>query len=139
MNDKTYILDTNIWISFILNRQFYILARKIIEHKLDVVTCHELINELGNVLKRKKFEKYISENDINEAIALHIKLCRFVVVDIQLDVLSDRKDNFIIALYHQCPSSIIVTGDKQLLSESIALQVNTIKFEYFKEYLQNLK
>lgn len=139
MNDKTYILDTNIWISFILNRQFHILAQKIIDHQLDVVICVELINELRNVLKRGKFKKYITGNDINEAIALHIKLCRFIVVDNQVDVLTDKKDNFLIALYHQCPSSFLVSGDKQLLSESIALQVNTIKFDSFKEYLHNLE
>ncbi|SRR5574344_1571935 len=138
MANDVFVLDSNIWISYLITGRFHILVENILELKIDVVTCNQLIDEISNVLQREKFIKYISKRQINEAIAIHIKLCRFVEVMDEPDLLSDKKDNFLIALYKVAHATKLVTGDKQLLLEAPNHLVNVITLEVFREQIEPL-
>ena len=96
MANDVFVLDSNIWISYLITGRFHILVENILELKIDVVTCNQLIDEISNVLQREKFIKYISKRQINEAIAIHIKLCRFVEVMDEPDLLSDKTNMLLI-------------------------------------------
>ena len=135
MNKEIFVLDSNIWISFIINGQFYILAEKIVQQQLEIVTCPQLIKEIGGVLKREKFKRYITKKDIAEAIAIHIKLCHFANVDIEAELLTDRNDNFLIALYRKTLATKLVTGDKMLLGEAPKFNIKVSTFEQFRNYI----
>ncbi len=139
MGNEVFVLDSNIWISYLIKGQFHILTTKILELNLDVVTCRQLIDEISNVLQREKFKKYISKREIKEAIAVHLKLCRFVEVLYEPDLLTDKKDNFLIALYKVAKASKLVTGDKRLLIEAPAYQVIVLTFEEFRGLIENQK
>lgn len=138
MANDVFVLDSNIWISYLITGRFHILVENILELKIDVVTCNQLIDEISNVLQREKFIKYISKRQINEAIAIHIKLCRFVEVMDEPDLLSDKKDNFLIALYKVAHATKLVTGDKQQLLEAPNHLVNVITLEVFREQIEPL-
>jgi putative PIN family toxin of toxin-antitoxin system len=136
MENDVFVLDSNIWISYLITSRFHILIERILELNLDVVTCTQLIDEISNVLQREKFKKYIAKKEIKEAIAIHLKLCRFVEVLYEPDLLTDKKDNFLSALYRSATASKLVTGDKRLLLEAPDHQVNVLTFEEFREQIE---
>ena len=74
MNREVYILDTNIWISYLLSGKYHHLIELILRNNLEIVTCKGLIIELEQVLQRKKFKKYIGKNEIDEAVKIHLKI-----------------------------------------------------------------
>ena len=52
------------------------------------------------------------------------------------DLLTDKKDNFLIALYRLAIASKLVTGDKRLILEAPDHQVNVLTFEEFREQIE---
>lgn len=118
MKEEVYILDTNIWISYLLSKKYHLLVQLITESKLEVVTCKNLVTEFDQVLRRNKFKKYIRQKEINEAVKIHLKLCKFIEVELKTDSLSDRKDNYLLDLYKEAKATVLVTGDKQLMSDA---------------------
>ena len=138
MKGEVIVLDTNIWISYLLSRKFHILTSNILEFKLDVVTCVRLKTEITEVLQRKKFSKYISKKDVKEALNIHLKLCRFIEVESKSDYLTDKKDNYLIDLYQTSKATILVTGDKQLLEQAPKFGINVITLRQFENRLSKL-
>ena len=53
------IIDTNIWISFIISAKLDELVHLIIDNDITVYTATALEDELTEVLGRKKFIKYL--------------------------------------------------------------------------------
>ena len=76
MQKEVFILDTNIWISYLITRRLNTLVSLIHEQQLIVLTSQHLINEIQGVLFRPKFKKYIKHSDIKEFLVIHLKLCR---------------------------------------------------------------
>jgi uncharacterized protein len=136
MKQKVCVLDTNIWISFLLSRKYHHLVKLIIEHDLKIVTCENLVNEFEHVLQRKKFKKYIKQNEIDEAVKIHLKLCSFIQIELKANELSDKKDNFLLDLYLKADASLLVTGDKQLISEASKLGFNVITLAQFENTVE---
>ena len=133
MTRNIIILDTNIWISYLLSRKYDILANIILSNKLDIVTCNNLITEISEVLQREKFRKYVSKKDIEEAILIHIKLCRFIEIEMKSDYLSDKKDNYLIDLYQTSKAALLVTGDKKVLEQAPKFGIFAITLKQFED------
>jgi len=75
MKRKTkVVLDSNIWISYIIGRKLQDLVSVIQNNELQVFTCSTIINEIKDVLNRPKFRKYISVENIKEALIIHQKI-----------------------------------------------------------------
>lgn len=135
MTNNKVVLDSNIWISYLLNKRLHILVEQVTKSNVELLSCQQLINEISSVLKREKFRKYISSDAIQEFITIHIKLCLFVSIDVIPDMLSDKKDNFLLALYHKGNASLLVTGDKPLMEEAKKKNINAATWAKFKEYI----
>ena len=132
MNHQVYILDTNIWISYLLSRKYHHLIGLIQRNKLEVVTCQLLITEFTEVLQRKKIKKYIHKKEIDEAIKIHMKVCKFVDIKLKTKKLTDPKDNYLLDLYKETKASTLVTGDKQLITQASKLGFNVITLKQFE-------
>lgn len=132
MKDEIIILDSNIWISYIISRQLHTLAEMIISKNLNIVTCQVLVEEIRGVLHREKFRKYISKNDVVEAVNIHLKLCRYIDIELKTDLLSDKKDNFLIDLYKSANATMLVSGDKQLLIQARLYSIKAVTLKQFE-------
>ena len=55
------IIDTNLWISFLIGKKLYRLEELLNSHKLVLVTSTEQISEFLEVINREKFRKYFSK------------------------------------------------------------------------------
>jgi putative PIN family toxin of toxin-antitoxin system len=73
-NEKdSVIIDTNLWISFLLTKNFSNLDNLISNDEITVVFSQELIDEIIEVTQRKKFKKYFDITEL-EALLLEINV-----------------------------------------------------------------
>ncbi len=110
------VIDTNIWISALLNPG---APRQITEFiELDLFTpvvCKELIDELTNVVNRPRLVAKIQEERANRLISL----IRMTAIMIELSeipsVSRDPKDDVFLACAMASSAEFLVTGDHDLL------------------------
>ena len=119
MKNKVLVLDTNIWISFIIGRKLHQLAEIITSNNLVILNCEILENEIYNVLIRPKFKRYIKDKDIVEAIILIQKLSTAIQLGDIKRYTSDLNDDFLFALCYKGNADYIVSGDKHILKSGI--------------------
>jgi uncharacterized protein len=82
MTKSRILLDSNIWISYLLNKRLHILVEQVTKMDIVLLSCQQLADEILSVLKREKFRKYISPPAIREFITIHTKMCLFVTIDV---------------------------------------------------------
>jgi hypothetical protein len=109
------VLDTNIWISFFIGKAIRKLKRHLIESDVVVLTSDEQIGELLDVLKRPKFRRHLSSEDIEAMFLLIFERTERVEPKTPIVDCRDPKDNFILEIAVEGRADTIVTGDKDLL------------------------
>lgn len=70
------VIDTNLWISFLITRNFRKLDKRIKTRAIRIVFSLELIEEFLTVINRPKFKKYFDKSDTEELI----DLLKFMVI-----------------------------------------------------------
>lgn len=110
------ILDTNIWVSFLIGKRLHVLGRLLTHPNFLVYTCDELLHEFVSVAQRPKIQKYISENDVQDTLAIMESFCIHVPTCVAPPhSVRDAKDAFLLALAHTIHADFLVTGDNDLL------------------------
>ncbi|MDR2595397.1 MAG: putative toxin-antitoxin system toxin component, PIN family [Fibromonadaceae bacterium] len=109
------IIDTNLWISYLLGKKLIKLKDLFLNKKVSVITCQELIEEFVDVSSRNYITKYVEKKNILEAL----DLMREFSVQVQLEnitvpELNDPDDLFLFALSYAVKADFILTGDKGL-------------------------
>ncbi|MBR0038183.1 MAG: putative toxin-antitoxin system toxin component, PIN family [Bacteroidales bacterium] len=54
------IIDTNLWISFLIGHQTQLVRRMLTDMRFDVFVCARLVEEIRDVATRNKIRKYES-------------------------------------------------------------------------------
>jgi putative PIN family toxin of toxin-antitoxin system len=109
------ILDTNLWISFLINNDFSRLDRIINDKKVVLLYSQELIEEFIEVARRPKFKKYFDEESLQLLLAKMAVRAEFIDVESKIIICQDPKDNFLLALAKDGKATHLLTGDKELL------------------------
>lgn len=110
------ILDTNLWISFLITGDLRKLDGRIRNKKVKLIFSLESIEEFLAVANRPKFKKYFTKADIEQLIDLFDSYGELVNVTSTVELSRDAKDNFLLALAKDGKADYLVTGDKDLLS-----------------------
>ena len=110
------VLDTNLWISFLISKDFTKLDDLIFGNKCILIFSEELLQEFLTVAKRPKFRRFFSQNDIEELIETIEEYAEFIDVKTQLNICRDPKDNFLLSLSQEGQVDYLLTGDKDLLA-----------------------
>lgn len=115
MTSKKVILDTNLWISYLITHGFDKLDNLIENGMIKLIFSSELIEEFLSVAKRPKFSSYFPDSDIQELLRLFKDYG--ILVEIQSDIQEcrDIKDNFLLNLAVDGKADYLVTSDKDLL------------------------
>lgn len=131
------ILDTNIWISFLLGKRLSELKEIFKREDIKIYVSKPLIDEIKAVSSRSKFSKYISPHSIDNLMELISIKCDYVDCFIQYQPqIRDKKDIFILGMAQNIPADFIITGDKDLLVLENFQGSTIITFHKFKkEYL----
>jgi uncharacterized protein len=109
------IIDTNIWISFLLTKDYKKLDRIINHRKIIIVVSKELIEEIIEVTQREKFKKYFAFRDLKDLLKRIESRSVFVNVKSEVSECRDSKDNFLLSLALDGKATHLITGDKDLL------------------------
>lgn len=83
------IIDTNLWISFLITKDLKKLDERIKKRSVRIFFSLDSIDEFLTVADRPKFKKHYSK--------------------------TDQKDNFLLSLSKDSQANYLITGDKDLL------------------------
>ena len=109
------IIDTNLWISFLLSKRTTGLDKLFLEQSITLIFSQELLDEFIEVARRTKLKKYFNLSDLEELL-LQINLhAEFVSITSSINLCRDQKDNFLLSLAIDSKATYLLTGDKDLL------------------------
>jgi putative PIN family toxin of toxin-antitoxin system len=115
IKEKSLILDTNLWISFLITKDLSKLDNKIFTGETTLIFSQELLHEFITVVRRPKFKKYFSQEDIIEILDILDQQAVFVEVTSEIKICRDEKDNFLLSLAIDGNADFLITGDQDLL------------------------
>jgi len=115
MKNKKIILDTNLWISFLITKDLSFLDDFILKGKVKLIFSEELFSEFFSVIVRPKFKRFFSKSDVDRLIQIIDKYGTLVKVTSSINQCRDLKDNFLLNLAKDSNADYLVTGDKDLL------------------------
>ncbi len=109
------IIDTNLWISFLLKGNFVVLDVLISEENVVLLFSNELIEEFVEVIRKPKFKKYFTSRDSELLLQKMHSIAVFVEVTSNIEICRDPKDDFLLSLAVDGLATHLITGDKDLL------------------------
>ncbi len=131
------VIDTNIWISFLIGKSLSGLSNAINSDKVCVLFSDDLFNELLEVLKRPKFKKYFSDHAVEQLVLLLYEKIELVKINQNFDDCRDLKDNFLLDLSVSGDADYLVTGDADLLILNPFHGVGIISYQSFQSNILN--
>lgn len=131
------IVDTNLWISFLIGKTLNGLENAVISNQVNLLFSEELFAELLEVLQRPKFKKYFSSTAIEGLIALLYDHVEWVEITCQYEACRDRKDNFLLDLAVSGKANYLVTGDADLLVLNPFHDTEILTFRDFEDRVLN--
>ena len=130
---KSYkvIIDTNIWISFLIGKSLLGLQRHLNSQSIQVVTCKEQIQELSEVFRRPKIKKYFSTAQFIEFLELLDESAMNIDLKTKTNLCRDPKDNYLISLAIDSKADYLITGDNDLLDLIKVENTEIVKYSDF--------
>jgi putative toxin-antitoxin system toxin component, PIN family len=122
------IIDTNLWISFLLSRKFNFLDSLLDVEELQLIFSKELLEEIMEVTSRSKLKKFLKKEDLKLIFDIIERYAILIPVTSDVTECRDKKDNFLLSLAKDSKADYLLTGDKDLLvlKESHHTQIITI-------------
>jgi putative PIN family toxin of toxin-antitoxin system len=133
MKSKRVIIDTNLWISFLISKKHLELDKLITSKKIKLLFSSELIEEFLEVANRKKFRKYFKKQDVQNLIELLNVIGVLIEVKSKVSLCRDYKDNFLLNLAIDSNAEYLITGDSDLL---ILGEIENTKIVTLTEFLK---
>ena len=132
---KKVIIDTNLWISFLLGHQVQFVRQILTDWRFEVYVCARLIEEILDVANRDKIRKHLSPADLDDMLAIIHAYCQFATIeaDVALSAVRDPKDLYLLALADTIGADYIVSGDADLTDLGKYHQTRIIKLNDFKQ------
>jgi uncharacterized protein len=78
------ILDTNLWISFLISSKYEKLDELLFNQKCKLLFSQELLEEFVAVAKRPKLRKYISRDELEDILETIDEVAEFVNVSSEM-------------------------------------------------------
>lgn len=111
------VLDVNVFVSAVLSgagpsAQLVAAMRA---DRLSAVACPGLLAELGDVLRRDRFRRFLSLEEVDDYVGEIETLCGMLEDPEPVPkVLRDPDDDYLVALAYECAAEAIVSGDLDL-------------------------
>ncbi len=111
-----FVFDTNVLVSALLFEDskpaqtlFFAL-----EHG-EILLSTDLVNEIHEVIYRRKFDRYISNEQRDEFLTALVQSGNLVEITESINECRDPKDNMVLELAVSGQADVIVSGDEDLL------------------------
>ena len=136
MKNKKIILDTNLWISFLITKNFNQIEKMIESKKITLVFSDELLEEFIEVVERPKLKKYFSKKDIEKVFTYFDQFGELFSVKSNIKICRDEKDNFLLNLSADSNADYLLTGDKDLL---VLEKIEKTKIITFTDFIKDME
>ena len=110
------VVDTNIWISFLIGKKLSRLKDSILKSRVEIFFSDELYQEIIKVLEYPRILKHASLSEFFELINLFGGKIHFIKPDCIFADCRDSKDNFLLDLAVSANVDYLVSGDRDLLA-----------------------
>ena len=137
MKNKSFVLDTNIWITLFYNKQELFFYNLIKENELIILRSIELTNELEKVLNYPKVIKKLVHHK-EYYIDLFFDATHNIKTTPIFTSCPDPNDNYLFDLAYQSNADYLVSGDKDVLNTPIVEPLQIISFSEFKSLINIL-
>lgn len=114
-NEIKVIVDTNLWISFLIGRKLSCLLSLLSYPNFELVVSQELIDEIRKVSLRPKLLKYFSQDQIALLLDFMSEETQLYQLENIIPRCRDPKDDYLLELAIVSKADYLVTGDKDLL------------------------
>ncbi len=109
------VIDTNLWISFLISNKHNLLDPLLFAEKARIVFSTELMSEIKQTIEKPKLKKYFGTNALVEMLSAFEPFIDLIEVESDVSICRDTKDNFLLALSKDSKADYLLTGDKDLL------------------------
>jgi hypothetical protein len=130
------IVDSNIWISFLIGKSLKGLQNYIDAQKVLIVTCTEQIQELVEVFQKPKIKRYFTTEQVAEFFELLDESSVYIDLKTKTNLCRDAKDNYLLSLAIDSDADFLITGDNDLL---VLENVRKTRILKFTEFVNRLK
>jgi len=108
------ILDTNIWISFVIGKRLSEVERILRHPDTEVFVSEALLQEVYATLLKPKLSQYVSD-ERRIALLKYMAACHKIPVTEKSMRSRDVNDNFLLDLAHAAGADFLISGDNDLL------------------------
>lgn len=129
------IIDTNLWISFLIGKELANLQTLIVSGNVQVILCEQIKAEITAVTQRPKLIKYFSPEKVKELLDILTVIGLLVEIKFQVFICRDEKDNFLLALAQDSQAQFLITGDADLL---ILKEFKETKIVTYQNFLRQI-
>ena len=135
MRNNKVILDTNLWISFLISKSLGQIDKLIKVRKVTLIFSIESIEEFVEVANRPKFKKHFSKKDIDHLLDRFDQYGELNLVRSNIQICRDKKDNFLLSLAVDSKADYLVTGDDDLL---VLEKIESTKIMTFRNFIEHI-
>lgn len=128
------IIDTNLWISFIISNKLHLLDSLLFSGKIRLLFSAELIEEINATMQKPKLKKYFGNDALDKMLSVFDPYIDFIKVLSKISLCRDRKDNFLLSLAQDGKADFLLTGDNDLL---VLQQIGETKIITIANFLSN--
>ena len=132
------IIDTNIWISFLIGKSLQGIQNHINSRHIKIITCDEQIVELTSVFNKPKIKKYFTKEQVIEFFELLEESSLRIKIKTKSDLCRDPKDNYLVSLALDSKADYLITGDHDLLELKIIDSAEVINYTNFNKIIKQL-
>ena len=133
MNRVSVVLDTNLWISYLISKRLNRIEQLLYAEKVTLLFSEELLNEFLEVAHRPKFRRYFSEARVTELLNIFDYFGKVVEVTSRVEECRDVKDNFLLSLARDGKADYLVTGDDDLLNMRTFDATQIVSYRQFEQ------
>jgi uncharacterized protein len=131
------VIDTNIWISYLLGSLLQGMDEKILSKEIKVVVSDEMLKEISEVSSRPKFKNIFTAKRIKELFSLLDSYAIVVSPSQKVNVCRDGKDNFLLEVALEGEADYLVTGDEDLLVINTFQSTKIIRPKEFEDMFKS--
>ncbi|MCB0113081.1 MAG: putative toxin-antitoxin system toxin component, PIN family [Caldilineaceae bacterium] len=133
---QRFVFDTNVVVSaFLFQSSAPGRALLVALEAGEVLLSAQIATELTTVLRREKFDRYISQQKRDRLLKALIQGCVLIDVTSSIDACRDPKDNMVLELAVSGAAHCIISGDEDLLTLNPFREILILKPVDFLDWL----
>lgn len=109
------IFDTNIWISFLIGKQFISMKELLVTASIQPIFSNQLLDELLITTQKPKLQKYFQKDRVDSLMIFLGEIGEIIDSKSIVSACRDSKDNYLLALAQDSNANFLITGDRDLL------------------------